>query len=75
MKCNECEYSDLSGMCFWPDNNGPIPCSTTTQTDNEKPPLDLMPRKLWNEQRMRDIFDAMERYAAANKPVPLEWVQ
>lgn len=52
---------------------------------SEKPPLGLMPRKLWDEQhpnstredraeRLLCITGAMQRYDAAGKKVPDEWV-
>lgn len=31
MECHKCEYSDLSDMCFWPDNNGPRPCEANKE--------------------------------------------
>lgn len=39
----------------------------------EKPPLGLMPRKLWEEQRLTAIAQAMERYNLAHTPIPDEW--
>ena len=45
----------------------------------EKTPLGIMPRNIWQEktisQRKLDILAAMRRYAAANMPVPTEWVE
>lgn len=38
-----------------------------------KPPLGLMPRKLWEEQRLIAVAQAMERYNAANMTIPNEW--
>lgn len=38
------------------------------------PPLGLMPKWLHDERRMREILDAMDRYAAAKMPVPVEWI-
>lgn len=70
--CILCEEAGYNGQCTWPDNNGQKPCEKASV---EKPPLGLMPKKLWDAQRMRDIYDAMERYAAAGKAVPLAWVQ
>lgn len=40
----------------------------------QKPPLGLTPRKIWNARRITDIFDAMERFSKAQKPIPLEWI-
>lgn len=38
------------------------------------PPLGLMPKWLHDERRMREILDAMERYATAQMPAPVEWI-
>lgn len=39
-----------------------------------KPPLGLKPRWLHEKQRVKEICDAMERYAQARMPVPVEWI-
>lgn len=39
-----------------------------------KPPLGLMPRAIHDFNRIREIVEAIERYADAEKPIPLEWV-
>lgn len=41
---------------------------------NDKPPLGLTPRYIWNTRRMADILDAMKRYSDAQKPIPACWV-
>lgn len=38
------------------------------------PPLGLVPRFIRLEQRNTEIYEAMQRYAEAEKPVPLAWV-
>lgn len=40
----------------------------------ERPPIGLVPKTLHDRMRTFSIIDAMERYASANKPVPVEWV-
>lgn len=39
----------------------------------EKPPLGIMPKKIWIEQRMKVIGRAMFRYLEAGKEIPEEW--
>lgn len=39
-----------------------------------KPPLGLTPRAIHDFNRIREIVEAIERYADAEKPIPLEWV-
>lgn len=38
------------------------------------PPIGLRPRWYVDEQRAVEIVEAINRYAAMSKPVPLEWV-
>jgi predicted RNA-binding Zn-ribbon protein involved in translation (DUF1610 family) len=38
------------------------------------PPVGLVPRFIRLEQRNTEIYEAMQRYAEAEKPVPLAWV-
>jgi len=38
-----------------------------------KPPLGLMPKYIWDLQRKQDIEAAIERYRAADEPIPWEW--
>ena len=39
-----------------------------------KPPIGVMPKKLYKQQRMDDLKGAIDRYKEANKPIPIEWV-
>lgn len=43
--------------------------------DNKKPPIGLMPRKLFIEGRIQDIKDAIQRYSESNKEIPTEWTE
>lgn len=58
-------------------------CKEITLEDFEensvsKPPLGLMPLNIYkqqcDQQRLRDIFSAMERYSKEKLPIPVEWV-
>lgn len=40
-----------------------------------KPPLGILPRWLWLEQRIIALTEAMQRYADAGQPVPPDWVK
>lgn len=40
----------------------------------EKIPLGLEPGWLWKQKRVEDLLDAMQRYAAASAPCPLDWI-
>jgi len=39
-----------------------------------KPPLGLLPKHIWEEQRIWDIAAAVERYQKAGKEIPSEWL-
>ena len=41
----------------------------------QKPPLGVMPKMIWDNIRVNDIMDAMQRYAVAEKPIPVEWLE
>lgn len=45
------------------------------QENGKKPPLGLMPRKLWDEKRANEICAAMERYQEAGVVIPAEWIE
>lgn len=38
-----------------------------------KPPLGIMPRWLWYEQRLTELLQACDRYKAASMSIPQEW--
>lgn len=40
----------------------------------EKPPIGLIPKWQWNNQRLDEVKDAISRYYNAYKPIPLEWI-
>lgn len=40
----------------------------------EKPPIGLMPEHLHKEQRLTEIKEALQRYAAVYKVPPIEWI-
>jgi len=51
------------------------------RTQVEKPPIGLMPEKLFDEEidkminaRIFEILQAMERYSKEEKIIPLEWI-
>jgi hypothetical protein len=38
------------------------------------PPIGIMPRKYWVEQRKNDLLAAIKRYMDAEKDIPQEWI-
>lgn len=40
----------------------------------KKPPLGLMPKKIWEKIRINELLAAMRRYSEVNKPIPIEWI-
>jgi hypothetical protein len=41
--------------------------------NTERPPLGIMPEFMWKEIRLKQIDNAVDRYAAAGKTIPPEW--
>lgn len=39
-----------------------------------KKPLGIIPHRIWVDQRLQDILDAMERYTEAGEVIPYEWL-
>ena len=40
-----------------------------------EPPLGLMPRDIWELQRLRDVKKAIQRYLEDGRKIPMEWVK
>ena len=40
-----------------------------------KPPLGIEPHKIWIEQRITNLIDAMNRYIQDSRKVPIEWME
>jgi len=41
----------------------------------KKPPMGLMPKKLWDEQRYYDVCAAITRYYQAGMKIPIKWIK
>ena len=39
-----------------------------------KPLIGVMPRNMWDLQRLRDLGEAIKRYCAAGMIIPSEWI-
>ncbi len=42
---------------------------------NSKPPLEVMPRKIWEQDRQLNLLAAMARYVEECIPIPQDWIQ
>lgn len=40
-----------------------------------KPPIGIMPKEIWEENRLEALKEAMERRKQVNLPIPLIWVE
>jgi hypothetical protein len=38
-------------------------------------PLGIIPKRIWKEQRLRELRDVIDRYLEANQRVPIEWIE
>jgi hypothetical protein len=46
-----------------------------TDSKSKKPPIGLRPKFLANEDRMKEIQEAITRYMDANMPIPTDWIE
>lgn len=42
---------------------------------NERPPIGIMPRYIWEEKRIDDIREAINRYSEKALPIPSQWIE
>lgn len=40
-----------------------------------KPPLGIVPKFIWKEQRLMNLREAIDRYLDANLKVPVTWIE
>lgn len=40
----------------------------------EKPPIGLIPNTIWIQERMAEIWLAINRFKASNREIPREWI-
>ena len=52
-----------------------VESTTDSESQEEKPPLGLMPKGIHQYKRMISITEAMERYSKEDKHIPLAWVE
>ncbi|GAB0154748.1 hypothetical protein CHRYSEOSP005_00080 [Chryseobacterium sp. Alg-005] len=45
------------------------------QSGIKKPEIGLMPEKIWQEQRLKSINEAIERYNKNQQIIPVEWIR
>lgn len=45
-----------------------------TEDRHLKPPIGLVPRNVWKDQRKRDIIEAIRRYNDAGIRIPNHWI-
>jgi len=41
----------------------------------QKPPIGIMPKKMWDTIRIECLANAINRYSEAKVPVPYEWAE
>lgn len=54
---------------------GVRPEDISLEQPKQKPPLGLKPQKIWVEERIKEILEAMARYNEAGKAIPREWLE
>jgi hypothetical protein len=67
----------VRGLVLWNGSHDTMRMHGDRKPDHvyeEKPPIGLKPAKIWREERIDEIMEAMLRYAEAGKSIPGEWV-
>lgn len=75
LRCTNCHaeinYYASHGEILWYECS----CGLSWQMGSEKkPPIGIMPRKFWDEQRLQNLSAAINRYLCAGRLVPTEWI-
>lgn len=71
---NNCAFKNSENICTARSGNKCV-FSYMPSTEATKPPLGVMPRKMWDKQRQKDLADAMVRYLEAGMKIPAEWIE
>lgn len=50
-------------------------CNCDKTRETSKPPLGIVPRKIWEDKRLEEIKSAILRYIDSRHAIPLEWVE
>jgi hypothetical protein len=58
----------------WAARDTPVFKPTNLEHKDKKPPLGLMSKTFWEERRILDIIEAIDRYIGAGKSIPRDWV-
>lgn len=71
------EFPDDFKLVEWTTEHGHFTNypSGNTPSSHVKPPLGLQPQSIHDNLRVQHILAAMQRYVAANKAVPNEWLE
>lgn len=65
-----CDFKNKENMCIARRDK-----CVFSYTPAIKPPIGIMPRKMWDKQRQKDLADAMFRYLEAGMKIPAEWIE
>ena len=72
-KNNTCDIKEPSKECafcmYLLTATQPIPAKI------KKPPLGLIPKWAWDEERLREICKAISRYYNNERVIPIEWIE
>lgn len=52
----------------------PLVKHTEVREVRAKPPLGIMPREMWMQDRLNTITNAIDRYVDCDMQIPLDWV-
>lgn len=46
-----------------------------SENNHKIPPIGIEPEYIWKSKRVIALFDAIERYAEAEEPIPVKWIK
>lgn len=50
-------------------------CENKNEQPKAKPPIGLMPKRIHDSRRIKEIVSAIDRYVSADMPIPKEWIK
>jgi hypothetical protein len=62
-----CSFNEPTEYTPYSHTTAYIPCT--------KPPLGIKPQRIMDEERMKEISEAIIRFVDAGKPIPAEWFE
>jgi hypothetical protein len=70
-----CEFCQSPNTCQKSEQCGCRLIDLKTNSKVRRLPIGVMPKFIWDEQRLKELREAIQRYADAGEYIPLDWVK